>query len=164
MRKRRNICLLVAAFVVVVLMIYKLIKFNQTYLVCVEPRPIKVTFDGQTQQLSEEGCFVFREIWGKHFIKVEYADKSWIILVTYPRVTDDNSSTIFINKFKVRGYGDLRYRILETGKPLGWRRIAPGNRPIHSLLGEPLGWPTWFPEACPDSRFWVARVGSVTRE
>ena len=88
-------------------------KETHTYLVCVKPEPQEFTYDGRAQLLSQEGCFVMRELWGTHMIVVRHKDTSSVRVAVFPRWSDDNSSSLFIEKDKVTSHGDLRYEILQ---------------------------------------------------
>ncbi len=88
-------------------------KFSHTYLISANPVPSRITVNGETQEFDPNGCFIFRELYGEHTIHVRYKDGSSITVMVFPRIDDDNSSSLTISKAGVAGNGDLKYRVIE---------------------------------------------------
>jgi hypothetical protein len=95
--------------------VYYLLKELQTYLISAEPAPESITFDGRPVALDADShdSFIMREIWGEHIIVVRFKDGSTMKVAVFPRLSDDNSSSLVITPMKVRSYGDLRFKVLQ---------------------------------------------------
>lgn len=89
---------------------FRLLHF---YLIAIEPFPRRVTLDGREQQLNKNGTFTLYELGGEHIIKVWFAEKATVTVAVFPRLSDDESSALFITQEKVVSEGDLRYKVLK---------------------------------------------------
>lgn len=88
------------------------LKLTHTYLICVEPDPERLTLNGKAQDMGSGDCFILNELYGEHIIDVQFRDNKRVTVAVYPRLSDDNSSSLTITKTKVVGHGDLRYRVI----------------------------------------------------
>jgi hypothetical protein len=95
--------------------VYYLLKELQTYLIWAKPAPASIIFDGRPVALDADSqdSFIMNEIWGKHIIVVRFKDGSTMRVAVFPRLSDDNSSSLEITPKKVNSYGDLRFKVLQ---------------------------------------------------
>jgi hypothetical protein len=97
------------------LIAYYSLKELQTYLIIVDPIPVSITLDGgpvKCAKFNSHCGFTVREIWGEHIIVVKFDDKSTVRVAVFPRLSDDNSSSLEITPTKVVSHGDLRLKVI----------------------------------------------------
>ncbi len=92
-------------------LLINVLKVTRTYLICGDPVPSISTLNGQKQDLSPNGCFIYNGWYGEDLLSMTFQNGTDRKVRLYPRVTDDNSTVFKVTPTSETMFGDLKYKV-----------------------------------------------------